>query len=78
MPDRVEVTAVRNGGKDFIEVPTETERWIAALLDDRAKYIAAGHLHLIPDIDSTLEHYGYEGPLPTYGKETKTNRNGGQ
>jgi hypothetical protein len=74
MPDRVEVTAVRNGGKDFIEVPTESERWIAALLSDRAGYIAGGHLHLIPAIDETLAHYGYEGPLPEYG--TKTTKRG--
>lgn len=71
MPDRVEVTAVRNGGKDFIEVPTEQERWIAALLTDRAGYITVGALHLIPAIDETLAHYGYEGPLPEYDTETK-------
>lgn len=68
MPERVEVTAVRNGGKDFIEVPTQTESWIAALLDDREKYIAAGHLHLIPGIDETLAYHGYQGPLPKIKK----------
>jgi hypothetical protein len=73
MPDRVEVTAVRNGGKDFMEVPTESERWIAGLLSDRAGYIAAGHFHLIPAVDKELEYHGYSGELPAYdeteGKE---------
>jgi hypothetical protein len=76
MPEEVEVTVLRNGGKDRILVPTESERWIAALLDDRAKYIVAGHLHLIPGIDETLAHYGYEGPLPEYETETKPNKKG--
>lgn len=74
MPDRVEVTVLRNGGKDYVEVPTENERWISALLDDRAAYIKAGHLHLIPGIDETLAHYGYEGPLPEYETEKKASK----
>lgn len=71
MPEKVEVTAIRNGGKDFIEVPTQTERWIAAALDDREKYIAAGYLHLIPAIDKTLAYYGYTGNLQKVN-ETET------
>jgi len=78
MPDRVEVTVIRNGGKDFLEVPTQTEAQISAILSDRAGYIAAGHLHLIPDIDATLAHLGYQGELPAYEKATKTKRTGGQ
>jgi hypothetical protein len=78
MPDRVEVTVVRNGGKDFLEVPTAKEAEIAAILSDRAGYISAGHLHLIPGIDSTLEYLGYEGELPAYENATKTKRTGGQ
>lgn len=64
MPDRIEVTAVRNGGKDFIEVPTQDESFISALLSDREAYIRDGHLHLIPGLDETLRFYGYDGPLP--------------
>lgn len=66
MPERVEVTVVRNGGKDFMEVPTQTEAQIAAILTDRAGYISAGHFHLIPAIDETLAYLGYEGELPAY------------
>jgi hypothetical protein len=78
MPDRVEVTVIKNGGKDFLEVPTRDEAQIAAILSDRAGYIAGGHLHLIPAIDETLAFLGYEGDLPAYGNETKPKRNGGQ
>jgi hypothetical protein len=78
MPDEIEVTVVRNGGKDILTVPTAREAEIAAILSDRAGYISAGHLHLIPGIDATLAHLGYEGELPAYGKETKTKRTGGQ
>ena len=78
MPERVEVTVVRNGGKDFLMVPTQTEALIASMLSDRAGYIAAGHLHLIPALDETLRYHGYEGELPAYGQDTKTTRNGGQ
>jgi hypothetical protein len=78
MPDQVEVTVLRNGGKDFLEVPTPREAEIAAILSDRAGYISAGHLHLIPAIDATLAHLGYDGELPAYENATKTKRNGGQ
>ena len=78
MPDQVEVTVVRTGGRDFLPVPTPAEQEIAAILSDRAGYIRQGHLHLIPAIDETLEYLGYEGELPAYGKPSKTNRNGGQ
>jgi hypothetical protein len=71
MPERVEVTVVRNGGKDFMEVPTREEEQIAAILSDRAGYISAGHLHLIPGIDATLRHLGYDGELPAYETESK-------
>lgn len=74
MPDRVEVTVVRNGGTDFMEVPTREEAQIAAILSDRAGYISAGHLHLIPACDETLRYLGYEGELPAYGSQTKTKR----
>ncbi len=73
MPKEVELTVVRTGGTVIIQEPTEAERWITALLADRAAYIVAGHLHLIPGIDETLAHYGYEGELPAYETE-----NGGQ
>jgi hypothetical protein len=76
MPERVEVTAVRNGGRDYIEVPTHDERWIAALLSDRAGYIAAGELHLIPGIDETLAYYGYTGELPAYTSTQKGQADG--
>lgn len=69
MPEKVEVTVVRNGGKDYIEVPTQQESFIDALLADRENYIKAGHLHLIPNVDITLRFYGYEGELPPYGDE---------
>lgn len=78
MPERVEVTVLRNGGTDFMEVPTESERWISALLADRAAYITAGHFHLIPGIDETLAHRGYTGPLPEYETETETESKEGQ
>lgn len=75
MPRDVELTVVRNGATVIVQEPTQEERWIATLLEDRAKYIVAGHLHLIPGIDETLAHYGYQGELPEYDTETK---NGGQ
>lgn len=76
MPDHVEVTVVRNGGKDVMVVPSREEEQIAAILSDRAGYISAGHLHLIPGIDATLAYLGYEGSLPEYETETKTNKKG--
>ncbi len=78
MSELVEVTVVRNGGKDILRVPSRKEAQIAAILSDRAGYITAGHLHLIPGIDATLAHFGYEGELPAYGKATQTKRTGGQ
>lgn len=72
MPDEIEVTVVRNGGKDVMVVPSRTEELIANMLHDRAGYIAGGHLHLIPDLDATLRYHGYEGELPAYQTETKT------
>ena len=74
MPDMVEYTAVRNGGKIMVPVPTQDETWIAALLADREAYIRTGNTHLIPGIDETLAFRGYEGPLPEYEIHT----NGGQ
>jgi hypothetical protein len=73
MPKDVELTVVRNGATVTVQEPTQEELWITALLADRAAYITAGHLHLIPGIDETLAHYGYEGELPAYETE-----NGGQ
>lgn len=78
MPDQVEVTVIRNGGKDVMIVPSREEEQIAAILSDRAGYISAGHLHLIPGIDATLAHLGYDGELPAYEAATKTKRTGGQ
>jgi hypothetical protein len=71
MPKNVELTVVRNGGKVIVQEPTQDELWVAALLKDRADYIAAGYLHLIPGIDATLAHYGYKGELDEYETETK-------
>lgn len=71
MPEQVEVTVVRTGGKDVMHVPTREEEQIAAILSDRAGYISAGHLHLIPACDETLRYLGYEGDLPAYGSQTK-------
>lgn len=71
MPEEVEVTVVRNGGKDIMVVPTREEEQIAAILSDRAGYISAGHFHLIPGIDATLAHLGYEGELPAYDETKK-------
>jgi len=71
MPDQVEVTVVRNGGKDVMVVPTREEAQIAAILSDRAGYISAGHFHLIPACDETLRWLGYEGDLPAYGPKTQ-------
>jgi hypothetical protein len=75
MPKEVALTVVRTGGVVMVQEPTETERWIAALLEDRAKYITAGLFHLIPGIDATLAHHGYEDELPAYETE---NKDGGQ
>lgn len=60
-----------------MQIPTPREAEIAAILSDRAGYISAGHLHLIPGIDATLAHLGYEGELPAYETEPKK-RTGGQ
>lgn len=77
MPQEVEVTVLRNGGKDVLRLPTREEEQIAAILSDRAGYISAGHTHLIPGIDATLAHLGYEGELPAYVNKPQK-RTGGQ
>lgn len=74
MPEPVEVTVVRNGGKDILMVPTPEEELVESMLRDRAGYIKMGALHLIPDLDDTLRYHGYTGPLPEYETETKTQR----
>jgi nucleoside-diphosphate-sugar epimerase len=42
MPDRVEVTGIRSGTRDFIEIPTVAEAYLAALEKERAGYASRG------------------------------------
>ncbi len=74
MPEPVEVTVVRNGGKDILMVPTAEEELVASMLRDREGYIRMGELHLIEPLDATLRYHGYTGPLPEYETETKPTR----
>lgn len=59
MPELIPVTAVRNGGLDFMEVPTQRERIIASLLSERAAYAKAGNAAEVANVNAELEHYGY-------------------
>lgn len=74
MAQEIEVTVLRNGGKDILVVPTPEEELVASMLRDREGYIRMGALHLIPDLDATLRYHGYTGELPAYETETKPTR----
>jgi FixJ family two-component response regulator len=60
MPDRIPVRAVRNGGLDFIEVPTRDEQLIAALLRERAGYVVRNLPERIAAVDVELHRLGHQ------------------
>lgn len=64
MPDRIPVRAVRNGGLDFIEVPTRDENWIAALRRERRGYEMKGNTEGVALVDAELARYGIKPPAP--------------
>jgi FixJ family two-component response regulator len=54
MPDRMPVRATRNGGLDFIEVPTAAENLVAALRRERAGYVMRGLKDRVAAVDAEL------------------------
>ena len=60
MPELIPVTAVRNGGQDFIEVPTQNERIVASLLAERAAYVRACNSVDVANVNTELAYYGYK------------------
>jgi FixJ family two-component response regulator len=58
MPERIPVRAVKNGGLDFIEVPTREEAWIAALRRERHGYEVHGNAEGVALVDAELARLG--------------------
>jgi hypothetical protein len=64
MPDRIPVRAIRNGGLDYIEVPTQAEGTVAALLVERRGYVMRGLPDRVAQVDAELARYGAKPPTP--------------
>jgi FixJ family two-component response regulator len=60
MPEKVPVTAVRNGGLDFLTVPTRQEILIAAFVRERAGYLQYGRIDDAALVTAELVKLGYE------------------
>jgi hypothetical protein len=60
MPDMVPVRAVRTGGLDFMEVPTQHEALVASLLRERAGYVQRGLPDRAAAVDAELRRIGYQ------------------
>jgi hypothetical protein len=58
MPERIPVRATRNGGLDYIEVPTREETWIAALRWERHGYEVRGNTEGVALVDAELARLG--------------------
>ncbi len=58
MPERIEVRAVRNGGRDYMEVPTARESMIAALREERRGYATRGLIDRVELVDIELAKLG--------------------
>lgn len=72
MPDRIPVRATRNGGPDFIEVPTKDEALAAALLEERRGYVARGLDDRVAQVDAELARLvGHPIPLKTARRSKK-------
>lgn len=54
------VRVVRNGGLDYLSVPTDRENWVAAYLRERAGYVLRGDPAGIALVDAELARLGYE------------------
>jgi FixJ family two-component response regulator len=65
MPDRIPVRAVRNGGLDFIEVPTAEETWIAAYQQERQAYLDRGDAESAALVAAELVRLGAPIESPT-------------
>ncbi|HEU4422059.1 MAG TPA: hypothetical protein VFR67_05905 [Pilimelia sp.] len=81
MPDRIEVRAVRNGGRDHIEVPTASEAQAAALLRERAGYVMRGLPERVAAVDAELSRLGINPPTdqtdtPQTGADNDGNQQG--
>lgn len=63
MPDRVPVRAVRNGGIDYIEVPTRDETWIAAYQQEREDFLTKGDAAGAALVEEELRRLG--APITT-------------
>lgn len=60
MPDRIPVRATRNGGLDFVEVPTRNEGLIAAYLEERRGYEIRGLPDRVQLVDQELARLGHK------------------
>ena len=58
MPQRIPVRAVRNGGLDFLTVPTDRENWVAAYLRERRGYEMKGDVEGVAAVDAELARIG--------------------
>lgn len=75
MPERIEVTALRNGGRDFIEAPTTVEAWVAALLAERRGYQQRGLPDRVAAVDAELTRMGHiPEKLPVKGARSERER----
>lgn len=63
MPDRIPVRAVRNGGVDYIDVPTLDETWIAAYQKEHEDYLTKGDADGAALVEEELRRLG--APITT-------------
>ncbi len=62
MPDRIPVRAVRTGGLDHIEVPSQQEALVAALLRERVGYVQRNLPDRVEGVDAALRRLGHQPP----------------
>lgn len=60
MPRKIPVRATRNGGLDYLTVPTDRENWIAAYLRERQGYLLRQDPNGVSLVDKELARLGYE------------------
>lgn len=74
MPDRIPVRATRNGGLDYIEVPTRDEALVASLLLERRGYVIRNLPERVAQVDVELRRLGASPPVPDQATATPARR----
>lgn len=71
MPEQIPVRATRNGGLDYVEVPTREENWIAALRRERQGYSERDDADSVALVDAELARLGAPVDQPARKKQTR-------